>query len=135
MLSPEDLRRLDTLFDRAAELAPDERGSFLDRECGASGALRAEVDRLLIGLECEDLLARYQPGTPLPPGTKIGPYVLQERIGQGGMGEVYAADQEEPIRRRVALKIIKPGMDSAQVVARFHAERQALARMAHGHVA
>src|SRR5262249_51696696 len=69
------------------------------------------------------------------PGTVIGPYKLLEQIGEGGMGLVFVAEQERPVRRRVALKIIKPGMDSRQVVARFEAERQALAMMDHPNIA
>src|SRR5262249_28665331 len=69
------------------------------------------------------------------PGTRIGPYKLLEPIGEGGMGAVWMAEQQEPVRRLVALKVIKAGMDSAQVVARFEAERQALALMDHPHIA
>ena len=69
------------------------------------------------------------------PGTRIGPYKLLQQIGEGGMGVVYMAEQEQPVRRKVALKIIKPGMDSAQVIARFEAERQALAMMDHPNIA
>src|SRR6516162_7946879 len=69
------------------------------------------------------------------PGTRIGPYKLLQPIGEGGMGAVYMAEQEKPIRRKVALKIIKPGMDSRQVIARFEAERQALAMMDHPNIA
>jgi serine/threonine protein kinase/tetratricopeptide (TPR) repeat protein len=69
------------------------------------------------------------------PGTRVGPYKLLQQIGEGGMGVVYMAEQEQPVRRKVALKIIKPGMDTAQVVARFEAERQALALMDHPHIA
>ena len=74
---------------------------------------------------------------PIPegPGSHIGPYKLLQEIGEGGMGVVYMADQEKPVRRRVALKIIKPGMDTSQVIARFEAERQALALMDHQHIA
>src|SRR5262249_35377478 len=68
-------------------------------------------------------------------GTVIGPYKLLEQIGEGGMGLVFVAEQQQPVRRRVALKIIKPGMDSRQVVARFEAERQALAMMDHANIA
>src|SRR6516162_2995510 len=68
------------------------------------------------------------------PGGRIGPYKLWQQIGEGGMGVVYLADQEQPVRRRVALKIIKPGMDSAQVLARFEAERQALALLDHQNI-
>ena len=69
------------------------------------------------------------------PGTRIGPYRLVRKIGEGGMGVVFLAEQEPPVRRTVALKVIKPGMDSAQVVARLEAERQALALMDHAHIA
>ena len=69
------------------------------------------------------------------PGSRIGPYRLLQEIGEGGMGVVYMAEQEKPVRRRVALKIIKPGMDTSQVIARFEAERQALALMDHQHIA
>ena len=69
------------------------------------------------------------------PGTQIGPYKLLEQIGEGGMGVVFMAEQKQPIRRRVALKIIKPGMDTRQVIARFEAERQALAMMDHPNIA
>src|SRR5205085_5815884 len=69
------------------------------------------------------------------PGTVIGPYKLLQEIGQGGMGSVFMAEQERPVRRRVALKVIKAGMDSNQVIARFEAERQALALMDHPHIA
>src|SRR5206468_1661687 len=69
------------------------------------------------------------------PGDVVGPYKLLEKIGEGGMGAVYMAEQVRPVRRRVALKIIKPGMDTAQVVARFEAERQALALMDHPNIA
>ena len=69
------------------------------------------------------------------PGTLIGPYKLLEQIGEGGMGVVYMAEQQSPVRRRVALKIIKPGMDTRQVIARFEAERQALALMDHPNIA
>src|SRR5262249_22703548 len=78
------------------------------------------------------------PPAPAPiegPGTRIGPYKLLQQIGEGGMGLVYLAEQEEPVRRKVALKIIKPGMDSRHVLARFQAERQALALMDHPNIA
>src|SRR5207247_720692 len=78
--------------------------------------------------------ADYEPIAERP-GSTIGPYKLLQQIGEGGMGVVYMAEQTEPVRRRVALKIIKPGMDSAQVISRFEAERQALAMMDHQNIA
>lgn len=134
-LSPADRERLEDLFDRAAELPPAERIAFAERECGSNEALRRELRRLLEGLSGDDVLGTIQGGAPSRAGTRIGSYTLLERIGEGGMGEVYAAEQVEPVRRRVAIKIIKPGMDSAQVVLRFEAERQALARMEHPYIA
>ena len=71
------------------------------------------------------------PQDSVQPSERIGPYRILQRLGEGGMGEVYEAEQESPIRRRVALKLIKPGMDTREVVARFEAERQALAVMNH----
>ncbi len=80
---------------------------------------------------------RHRSTSPSPkkPGTQIGPYKLLQQIGEGGMGVVYMAEQKEPVKRRVALKIIKPGMDTRQVIARFEAERQALAMMDHPNIA
>ena len=135
VLSPEDRVRLEDLFDRAADLSSAEQAALLERECGTNDVLRKELVRLLEGLAGEDILGHAQPEAPSRVGTHIGPYTLLEKIGEGGMGEVYLAEQVEPIARRVALKIIKPGMDSAQVVARFEAERQAVARMAHPNIA
>ena len=76
-----------------------------------------------------------QPPSLERPGMSIGPYKLLQQIGEGGMGVVFMAEQQEPVRRKVALKIIKPGMDSGQVIARFEAERQALAMMDHPNIA
>ena len=134
-LSDEDRARLETLFERAADLAPEDHASFVENECGDSPALRDALRNLLAGLVGEDLLQRIRPLVPTRVGETIGPYELLERIGSGGMGEVYAARQHAPVERRVALKLIKVGMDSAQVVARFEAERQALARMNHPNIA
>ena len=80
-------------------------------------------------------LALEKPSPAERPGTRIGPYKLLQQIGEGGMGVVYMAEQQEPVRRKVALKIIKPGMDTKQVIARFEAERQALAMMDHQNIA
>jgi serine/threonine protein kinase/WD40 repeat protein len=141
--------RANDLFLRAAEIdACAERQAFLDQQCGTDSVLRKQVERLLAASDKAgsfldrpaQALGFNGPTAPLPPltegpGTVIGPYKLLQQIGEGGMGVVYMAEQHEPVRRRVALKIIKPGMDSAQVIARFEAERQALALMDHQNIA
>jgi len=135
-----------SIFGRALEFeSPDDRSAFLNEACAADPGLRAEVEDLLRAVAgAGDFMnrpVRPYPVTishaPIPerPGTRIGPYRLLQQIGEGGMGVVYMAEQEQPVRRKVALKIIKPGMDSAQVVARFEAERQALAVMDHTNIA
>src|SRR5262245_48232637 len=135
--------RVEELFFAALGLeSPEARSAFLDRHC-SDPELRRRVEELLAGdAQGGDFLEA--PASVLgathaydsragaeEPGTAIGPYKLLEPIGEGGMGIVYVAEQQEPVRRRVALKVIKPGMDSKQVVARFEAERQALALMDH----
>jgi serine/threonine protein kinase/predicted esterase len=134
------------IFGRALELAvPAERAQYIASECGDNAALRAEVESLLLSYDrAENFLetagpSRDQAANHMPvhegAGSVIGPYKLLQQIGEGGFGVVYMAQQMEPIKRRVALKIIKPGMDSRQVVARFEAERQALAMMDHPNIA
>jgi serine/threonine protein kinase/Tfp pilus assembly protein PilF len=123
--------------------SPDELRAFLDDACCGDAALRARAEELLHAhQDAGNFLGGLQSldttqDEPLAegPGTQIGPYKLLEQIGEGGMGLVYVAEQQEPIQRRVALKIIKPGMDSRQVIARFEAERQALALMDHPNIA
>jgi serine/threonine protein kinase/WD40 repeat protein len=135
-----------SIFGRALEIeSPADRSAFLNEACAANPGLRAEVEDLLRAMAgAGDFMNRPAPTgsvtiahAPIPegPGTRIGPYRLLQQIGEGGMGVVYMAEQERPVRRKVALKIIKPGMDSAQVVARFEAERQALAVMDHTNIA
>jgi WD40 repeat protein/serine/threonine protein kinase len=123
--------------------SPAERSAYLDAACGADAALRARVEELLkVSEELGDFLESPPAGMTLDnspridgPGTVIGRYTLLELLGEGGMGLVYLAEQKEPVRRKVALKIIKPGMDSKQVIARFEAERQTLAVLDHPNVA
>jgi serine/threonine protein kinase/tetratricopeptide (TPR) repeat protein len=136
----------DAILDAALALPPAQRPVYLDRVCAANPSLRQLVEGLL--LAHEHALAR-EPGNTCPPGPtvvvqasplekpgdRIGRYKLLQQIGEGGWGVVYMADQEEPVRRRVALKVIKPGMDTKQVLARFEAERQALALMDHPNIA
>ena len=120
----------------------DQWPAYLDEACADDGQLRQAVERLLrshqdLGTFHENGPATAQMTWHLAeqPGTTIGPYKLLQQIGEGGMGVVYMAEQTEPVSRRVALKIIKPGMDTRQVIARFEAERQALAMMDHPNIA
>ncbi len=123
---------------------PDERAAFLDQACGGNAELRRSVELLLRAHDKAGGFLADSPGPlgvtvdqPVPegPGTVIGPYKLIEQIGEGGMGTVWMAQQTEPVKRLVAVKLIKAGMDSRQVIARFEAERQALALMDHPNVA
>jgi predicted Ser/Thr protein kinase len=133
---------LEELFTIAAELGRDERRSFLDSRCGREEGLRREIESLL---ELDDSMPAGYLESPLPPmaepaGARVGEviggrYRLVRELGEGGMGVVYAADQIEPIRRRVALKLLKAGVDTRRVIRRFEAERQALAMMDHPNVA
>jgi serine/threonine protein kinase/predicted negative regulator of RcsB-dependent stress response len=138
-------RDSDTLFAQAIEIAsPEERALFLEKACASDLELRREVENLVRDhFRAGEFLARpaahivVTVDDPIRerPGTVIGPYKLLEQIGEGGMGLVFVAEQQQPVRRRVALKVIKPGMDSRQVIARFEAERQALAMMDHANIA
>jgi WD40 repeat protein/serine/threonine protein kinase len=134
------------LFLSALEKRPAERAAFLDAACGTDQVLRQRVEELfreqnavgdfmdkpaLCGPSDTAIVARVTEA----PGDRIGRYKLLQNIGEGGCGVVYMAEQEEPVRRRVALKIIKLGMDTKNVIARFEAERQALAMMDHPNIA
>ena len=125
---------------------PAQRAAFLDAACQHDASLRAEVEEQLKresaarssgGSSAVAASAMTEASSPTADalGAMIGHYKLLEQIGEGGMGVVYMADQQMPVRRRVALKIIKPGMDTRQVIARFEAERQALALMDHPNIA
>ena len=140
------LPSVETVFGEAMEIAtPAERSAYLDRACGGDAVLRRQVESLLDAHTRAGNFLESPASTPTitlaakpaveGPGATIGPYRLLEEIGEGGMGVVYMAEQTAPVRRRVALKVIKPGMDSRQVVARFEAERQALALMDHPNIA
>ena len=137
------------IFNAALELPVAERAAWLDHACAGDASLRRQVDALLHACgEAEDFFKTAldpQPRPSTPPtvlvpvtekaGDRIGRYKLLQQIGEGGCGIVFMAEQEEPVRRRVALKVIKLGMDTRQVVARFEAERQALALMDHPNIA
>jgi WD40 repeat protein/serine/threonine protein kinase len=133
------------VFNHARRLvAPQERLDYVQQVCGQDPAAQRRLLELLRIYEQERSfleaspvalgITRDEPSTERP-GTVIGPYKLLEQIGEGGMGLVFVAEQQQPVRRKVALKVIKPGMDTRQVVARFEAERQALALMDHPHIA
>src|SRR6516162_4737245 len=140
--------RLDNeaIFHAARDIPElDRRREYVREACGGDEARIAQVEALLAAAEGPDsLLDRPAAGTPVAtidqpaterPGTVIGAYKLLQQIGEGGMGTVFMAEQTQPVHRKVALKIINPGMDSRQVIARFEAERQALALMDHPNIA
>ncbi len=134
------------IFQRACEIPmPEARSQYVQQACGDNSELLARVNRLLelhdtspSFLEVPALAMTDAPpcsGVVKGPGTWIGPYKLLEQIGEGGMGVVFRAEQRQPVRRMVALKVIRPGLNSREVVTRFEAERQALALMNHPNVA
>jgi serine/threonine protein kinase/WD40 repeat protein len=153
MLTPSNRER--EIFDAAVELTSLEvRSAYLIGACGQDSELRAHVEALLRAheqaggfLPMDDAKSPTPASTHTPvvttgmfpvmekAGDRIGRYKLREKIGEGGCGVVYMAEQEEPVRRKVALKVIKLGMDTQNVVARFEAERQALALMDHPNIA
>ena len=137
---------LKSIFGNALEIrSPAQRQAYLERACAGNAGLRAEVEALLEASAGAPHFLEPLAGSPVVtvdeppvlerPGTVIGSYKLLEQIGEGGFGVVFMAEQQEPVRRKVALKILKPGMDTRQVVARFEAERQALALMDHPNIA
>ncbi|MCA8959241.1 MAG: tetratricopeptide repeat protein [Planctomycetes bacterium] len=134
--------RGEALFEAVCDLSPEERRRYLDRHCDGEPELRAEVESLLRHDARDDDFLDSPVPSPVGrheavdlSGEEVGPYRLSRRLGAGGFGEVYLADQRWPVERQVAIKLIKPGMDSRQVLARFEAERQALARMDHPGIA
>ena len=143
----EEESSVDTVFCTAIDIeSAEERREYVAGACGQDAQLRHQVDRLLrahYGAGCflesppkgVGGFPTLAPPVTEKPGTQIGPYKLLQQLGEGGMGVVYMAEQAEPVERRVALKIIKPGMDTRQVIARFEAERQALAMMDHPYIA
>ena len=145
-MATENFKKAGEIFQNAIEIEyPAKRARYLENACKQDPKLRAEVDALLKAHEkAGDYLEAHAVGANVTlegsaqiegPGTRIGRYELLSLIGEGGMGLVYLAQQKKPVKRRVALKIIKPGMDSKQVIARFEAERQALAVLDHPNIA
>ena len=148
------MSQLQEIFGAAVEISDAaERDAMLDRECGDSPTLRAQIaDLLAVRPQAEeffsdcredgstsavtsDLLENSSETNDKNIGLWVGPYKVLEKIGEGGCGGVYMAEQEKPVRRRVALKIIKLGMDTKNVIARFESKRQALAMMDHPNIA
>src|SRR5207245_447217 len=141
-----DFDKLRAVFDAAVERhTPEQWDAYLEQACAGDKELRCQAALLLKAhaegqgpLDREasggDWTEQY-PALMEGPGTVIGPYQLLEQIGEGGFGVVFMAEQQQPIRRKVALKVVKPGMDTRQVVARFEPERQALALMYHPNIA
>ncbi len=155
---PADPGSDETIFAAALQWeTPARRAAYLEEACAGQPALRARVEALLQASDAAQTFLERPIGRPRPaagetaatvkvgfsellpategPGTKIGRYKLLQQIGEGGCGTVFMAEQEEPVRRRVALKVIKLGMDTKSVIARFEAERQALALMDHPNIA
>jgi serine/threonine protein kinase/WD40 repeat protein len=138
-----------SIFLNALDRRPDDVSDYLNEACGNDSSLRHRVEVLLKGhrnaaglaqraiAACEDALSTdFHDSDELNlVGKQVGPYRVREKIGEGGMGIVYVAEQSEPMRRKVALKVIKPGMNSREVLARFESERQALAVMEHPNIA
>ena len=138
-------RDIEAIFQIARKIKdPEKREPYLDQACDGNHELRNQVEALLKSLESDTEFLKSNErvastaAAAIPQNIdnkQIGPYKIREQIGEGGMGVVYVAEQQTPVRRKVALKIIKPGMDSKEVVARFEAERQALAMMDHPNIA
>jgi eukaryotic-like serine/threonine-protein kinase len=133
------------VFTEAVQLPIADRAAFLDRACAGDEDLRRRIEALLRSNDRAGAFLEQPPEVVgegrikaaggEKPGDRVGRYKLLQQIGEGGYGVVFMAEQEEPVRRRVALKIIKPGMDTKGVIARFEAERQALALMDHRNIA
>jgi serine/threonine protein kinase len=137
---------LEAIFFAALEKgSPEERAAYLDQASAGNPDLRRRVEKMLAAQRQAGSFLEQPARGPVMTideelireglGTLIGPYKLMEQIGEGGMGLVFVAEQQHPVRRKVALKVIKPGMDTRQVIARFEAERQALALMDHANIA
>ena len=155
-MTPERWQQIREVLEQALSLAPEQRSALLDRACAADSDLRREVETLLgssndvrsgflqspplPSLETADrheldLIVSQTAGASETANTMIGHYHLVHRIGEGGMGEVWLAEQTEPVRRRVALKLVKGGLNTRELIARFASERQALALMDHPAIA
>src|SRR5258708_2535683 len=135
---------MEAIFFASRSMEAGDRAAYLDRVCGDDAKLLQRLEHFLsaqaeLGSFLESPAAPAKATVDKPtcesPGTVIGLYKVLQQIGEGGMGTVYMAEQTQPVQRKVALKVIKAGMDSRQVIARFEAERQALALMDHPNIA
>jgi eukaryotic-like serine/threonine-protein kinase len=139
MGKPQQWGRIKELFGAAMERGPSERVAFLRDACGADENLRAEIESLLAAHDHSDLLSHSpwkEHSSLCPPTPKsIGPYHLIRKLGEGGMGQVWLAEQNTPVRRQVALKLIRAGMFDESLLQRFQSERQSLAMMDHPAIA
>ncbi|MCH9016302.1 MAG: serine/threonine protein kinase, partial [Chloroflexi bacterium] len=139
-MKPEELRELGKLFHAARALPESQRRRYVAEQCADRPAMREALENLL-SADTEATVPVDRPAVQPPSGSEaplpaqIGPYRILRTLGAGGMGVVYEAEQSQPVRRHVALKLIKLGMDTKQVIARFETERQALALMNHPNVA
>jgi tetratricopeptide (TPR) repeat protein len=154
-MTPDEWERVTELFEAALERHPGTRSEFVAGASAGNALIETEVKRLLaaeehrssgflkssawrhmpVAQDSSALIPQLTPGAPETAGTLIGRYQLLKKIGEGGMGEVWLAEQKEPVRRRVALKLVKAGMNTREVMARFDSERQALALMDHPAIA
>src|SRR5262245_2416269 len=135
-MTPLDHERLSRIFSDASQLPLGQRASFLDSVCAGDVVLRKEVEELLaLSDRASQAFDLAQRRIIQSDPQRIGPYELLQQVGEGGMAVVYKAQQHHPVRRIVALKLIKLGMDTRQFVARFESERQALAMMEHPNIA
>jgi eukaryotic-like serine/threonine-protein kinase len=150
-MTPERWQNVRDVLCAVLDVEPEKRPAYLDRACATDNSLRHEVQLLLDS--AEDIRSSFLQSPPLAgsptsdgtvdqpspsesrPGTVLGHYHLLQKVGEGGMGEVWLAEQKEPVRRRVALKLVKGGMYTREVMARFESERQALALMDHPAIA
>src|SRR5579863_6241500 len=130
-MTPERWHQVKAIFDEVVELDPSARTEFLSQRCGSDDELCSEVQDLLTADREPGSLLEHSliEATPAARQDSFGPYVPLRVLGEGGMGTVYLARQQQPIRRDVALKVIKGGMDTRQVIERFESERQVLALM------
>lgn len=140
-LSEAQRRRVETVFGDAADLPTEQRDEYVRAECGDDAAVRAEVLALLAALN-DGTLAELNTGAMTQQAasvagipTRIGAFEIVRPLGDGGFGTVWLAQQQAPVQRDVAIKLIKPGMDSAEVLRRFERERQTLAQLDHPHIA